>query len=120
MRAACVALASHTLHGYTLYTTAEPCWMCSYAIRETGISLVVIGAETLDVGGISTRYPLLVDATLSVWGRRRLWLVYCATSAPPCASNPLITCNSNGHKQEKGALLFLATPPIRIRPGLVS
>lgn len=67
IRGACVELATRNLHGCTLYTTAEPCWMCSYAIRDTGISTVVIGAETRDVGGISTRYPLLVDADLPVW-----------------------------------------------------
>jgi tRNA(adenine34) deaminase len=68
IRGACEALASRNLQGCTLYTTAEPCWMCSYAIRDTGISTVVIGAATTDVGGISTRYPLLVDADLPVWG----------------------------------------------------
>lgn len=68
IRDACAALATRNLQECTLYTTAEPCWMCSYVIRDTGISTVVIGAETRDVGGISTRYPLLVDATLSVWG----------------------------------------------------
>lgn len=50
-----------------LYTTAEPCWMCSYAVRETEIKLVVIGTLTPDVGGISTRYPLLSDASISGW-----------------------------------------------------
>lgn len=68
IRGACEALATRNLQGCILYTTAEPCWMCSYAIRDTGISTVVIGAETLDVGGISTRYPLLIDADLPFWG----------------------------------------------------
>lgn len=68
IREACVALATRNLQECTLYTTAEPCWMCSYVLRDTGVSTVVIGAATHDVGGISTRYLLLVDATLLVWG----------------------------------------------------
>lgn len=67
IRLACERLGTLDLHDCTLYTTAEPCWMCSYAIRESRISQVVIGAATVDVGGISTRYPLLVDSTIKVW-----------------------------------------------------
>lgn len=66
---ACDKLQTILLEACVLYTTAEPCWMCSYAIRETRISTVVIGSKTEDVGGISTQYPLLVDDTISVWGK---------------------------------------------------
>ncbi len=65
---ACNALQTMMLSGCMLYTTAEPCWMCSYAIRETHIQRVVIGTRTPDVGGVSTAYPLLTDATIAVWG----------------------------------------------------
>lgn len=65
---ACDALQTTDLQQASLYTTAEPCWMCSYAVRETRISQVVIGSKTLDVGGISTNYPLLVAADIPVWG----------------------------------------------------
>lgn len=65
---ACEALSTTDLSACTLYTTAEPCWMCAYAIRETNVQRVVIGSKTLDVGAISTRYPLLVDADIAVWG----------------------------------------------------
>ncbi|NJP05175.1 MAG: nucleoside deaminase [Chloroflexaceae bacterium] len=68
LRGACQTLGTLNLSGCTLYTTAEPCWMCSYAIRETQIRMVVIGVETTDVGGISTRYPLLVDSSIEGWG----------------------------------------------------
>lgn len=64
---ACRALQSMDLSQCTLYTTAEPCWMCAYAIRETQLSRVVIGSKTLDVGAISTKYPLLTDNTIAVW-----------------------------------------------------
>ncbi len=68
IRLACQQLQTLDLQDCTLYSTAEPCWMCSYAIRETKIHTVVIGAETKDVGGISTNYPLLVAQDIAVWG----------------------------------------------------
>ncbi|MEL7235365.1 MAG: nucleoside deaminase, partial [Chloroflexota bacterium] len=67
VRAACEILQSSDLTGCTMVTTAEPCWMCAYAIRETGISRVVIGTPTPDVGAVSTRYRLLTDE-ITVWG----------------------------------------------------
>lgn len=67
VRLACQQLQTLDLADCILYTTAEPCWMCSYAIRETKINTVVIGAETKDVGGISSNYPLLVAEDISVW-----------------------------------------------------
>lgn len=67
VRRACDTQQSSDLSSCTLYSTAEPCWMCSYAIRETGIRRVVFGARTPDVGGVSTRYPLLSDHLIAVW-----------------------------------------------------
>ena len=52
----------------TLYTTAEPCFLCSYAIRETRIGLVVIGTRTPHVGGASSQYPLLSASDIVPWG----------------------------------------------------
>ncbi len=68
VRLACQQLQTLDLGDCTLYTTAEPCWMCSYAIRETKINTVVIGAETKEVGGISSNYPLLIAPDITVWG----------------------------------------------------
>lgn len=39
----CRILGSLNLSECTLYTTTEPCWMCAFGIRETGIVRVVIG-----------------------------------------------------------------------------
>lgn len=52
----------------TLYTTAEPCLMCSFAIREAGIRRVVIGAPTPGIGGATSRYPILVADDVDRWG----------------------------------------------------
>lgn len=68
---ACQSAVHHTgsklLDGARLYTAAEPCFMCSYVIRQCGISLVVYGLDTPIVGGISSSMPILVDASLSDW-----------------------------------------------------
>src|SRR4051812_11425383 len=58
IRLACAAIGSMELSGCTLYTNIEPCWMCSYAIREARISEVVIGAAIEDIGGATSRYPI--------------------------------------------------------------
>ena len=48
----------------TLYTTVEPCPMCSFAARETRIARVVFGIYSPLMGGHS-RWDVLADASLS-------------------------------------------------------
>lgn len=50
-----------------LYTTVEPCFMCSYAIRQTGISKVVYGTPAGGTGGALSAYPLLTAADIDPW-----------------------------------------------------
>jgi len=50
-----------------LYTTHEPCIMCSYVIRHSKISVVVMGMSTGDIGGVNSAYPLLLDKTVTKW-----------------------------------------------------
>ncbi|MBS1747809.1 MAG: nucleoside deaminase [Bacteroidetes bacterium] len=50
-----------------LYTTKEPCFMCSYLIRQTGIKEVVFAMRTEDKGGISSRYPILSAVDINKW-----------------------------------------------------
>jgi tRNA(adenine34) deaminase len=69
IRNACSALQSLDLSGCTLCTTAEPCFMCSYAVRQTRISKVIIGRPTPRVGGISSLHPILTDARIPGWGQ---------------------------------------------------
>ena len=47
------ALGSKDPSGCTLYTTVEPCAMCSFPIRETRISRVVYGIGSRLMGGDS-------------------------------------------------------------------
>lgn len=69
IRNACLALQTLDLSGCVLYTTAEPCWMCSYAVRQTCVGKVVIGRATPRVGGISSNYPVLIDPKIPGWGQ---------------------------------------------------
>jgi tRNA(adenine34) deaminase len=56
------------LSGCILYTTHEPCIMCSYVIRHSKINTVVLGVKTEDTGGLSSAYPLLTDVSIKKWG----------------------------------------------------
>ena len=55
------------LAGAVLYTSAEPCFMCSYAIRQLRVALVVYGVETPWIGGITSSHPILTDPALDPW-----------------------------------------------------
>jgi tRNA(adenine34) deaminase len=60
-------LGSKQLDGAILYSTAEPCFMCSYVIRQCGISLVVFGKDTPDIGGVTSNLPILTNAQFGNW-----------------------------------------------------
>jgi tRNA(Arg) A34 adenosine deaminase TadA len=60
IRKACRARGSLDLSDCTLYTSCEPCWMCSTAIRRTGIARVVFALTSATrSGGFSSDYPIL-------------------------------------------------------------
>ena len=64
LRSACERLRTLDLSGSVLYTNVEPCWMCSYAIRQTQIARVVFGFRNEKVGGLSSKFRVLVDDAL--------------------------------------------------------
>lgn len=68
IREATQFLKSQDLSGTVLYTTHEPCIMCSYMIRHTRIEMVVAGIKVPETGGFSSAYPLLLDRTIKRWG----------------------------------------------------
>lgn len=68
LRRACERLGTTDLSGCILCTNVEPCWMCSYLIREAGIPAVVIGVPVADIGGLTSRFPLLSDDRVEGWG----------------------------------------------------
>src|SRR5262245_13404223 len=57
-------LRATSLDDCTLYSTIEPCAMCSYAIRETRIGRVVFSLRSPVMGGHS-RWKVLTDSNLS-------------------------------------------------------
>jgi tRNA(adenine34) deaminase len=67
IRAACAELKTTNLNGCILYTTAEPCFMCSYAIRQARISQVVIGRSAPGIGGVTSQHAILTDPSIENW-----------------------------------------------------
>ena len=59
-----VKKAGNDLSACTLYTTHEPCVMCSYPIRYYGVGRLVIDAPVHFFGGAGPQFPLLT--TLNV------------------------------------------------------
>ena len=68
VRQATQFLQTTDLSACTLYTTHEPCIMCSYIIRHHKINRVVFGVTTGEIGGYSSRFPVLLDKTITKWG----------------------------------------------------
>jgi len=68
LRQACRILRTLDLSGCALYTNAEPCFMCSYAIRACKIGTVIFGASVSAVGGFSSDFPVLTATAVANWG----------------------------------------------------
>ena len=66
VRAAVAHQESRDLDGATVYSTAEPCFMCSYVIRQSGVGVVIYGSPTPNIGGVTSRYPILTK-TIHAW-----------------------------------------------------
>src|SRR5262249_11764351 len=66
-REAVETLCLRNLHGAALYSTAGPCLMCSYVIRQLGIAQVIYGLETPMIGGATSSLPILTTAELNDW-----------------------------------------------------
>lgn len=75
IRQATERLQSQDLSACVMYTTHEPCIMCSYVIRHTKINTVVMAITTGDIGGSSSAYPLLSDTTIKKWGKPPVLIV---------------------------------------------
>jgi len=64
---ACRNLMTPDLEGCELYTTAEPCFMCSFVIRSAHVSRVIMGKAVPHIGGVSSKHPILIDAGIPNW-----------------------------------------------------
>jgi tRNA(adenine34) deaminase len=65
-------LDTNDLSRCTLYTTVEPCYMCSYLIRTTGIREVVFGTTAGAVGGATSNHPILNVENIGKWSAKPL------------------------------------------------
>jgi tRNA(adenine34) deaminase len=67
MRRACQHLGTLDLRGCSLYSTVEPCVLCGYAIRRTGIAYVIYGVAAGQAGACTSSYAILGDRHLEGW-----------------------------------------------------
>jgi tRNA(adenine34) deaminase len=67
IRAACQRLGTLDLRGCSLYSTVEPCVLCGYAIRRSGIARVVYGVPAGQAGACTPPYAILADPDLDGW-----------------------------------------------------
>ncbi|MBX3295801.1 MAG: nucleoside deaminase [Acidobacteria bacterium] len=67
IREAIRTLGTNDLSGFSLITTNEPCFLCSYAIRQTGISRVAFARKTPGIGGATSNYPILSATEIAAW-----------------------------------------------------
>lgn len=73
------SLGDWRLEGCTLYVTLEPCIMCSGAILQSRIPVVVYGATDPKAGAVNTLFHLLSDTRLN----HRCQIIP-GILAPPC------------------------------------
>lgn len=61
---------SDKLHLAKMYTTHEPCIMCSYMIRHHKIPEIVYGTSVPYVGGFTSKYNVLATEDVPKWGNK--------------------------------------------------
>lgn len=69
IREANIITGNTDLSDCILYTTHEPCIMCSYVIRHANIQAVVFGLSVVEIGGLHSFYPILADTKIKKWGK---------------------------------------------------
>lgn len=57
-----------TLKGCTLYTTHEPCIMCSYVLRHYKIDRLVYGLSVDHIGGVTSTFNVMGTDNVLNWG----------------------------------------------------
>lgn len=69
------AIRDAIMHGFVnelsrtqLYTTHEPCIMCSYLIRHHKIPHIIFGVAVEDVGGFTSSFGVLTTEEVPKWG----------------------------------------------------
>ena len=65
---AAVQAFGRDLSAATLYTTHEPCLLCSYVIRHHRVGRIVIEHAVPHVGGVTSSHPILTITDVPSWG----------------------------------------------------
>src|ERR1700691_5790900 len=65
LREAAAAIHNYRLEGATLYSTLEPCVMCSGALVAARVARLVFGARDLRFGGVRSKFRLADSALLN-------------------------------------------------------
>jgi tRNA(adenine34) deaminase len=58
------------LHLAHMYTTHEPCIMCSYLIRHHKIAEIIYGTSVPNVGGSTSQFNILSTEDVPKWGNK--------------------------------------------------
>jgi len=58
------------LHKAIMYTTHEPCIMCSYLIRRHKIPHIIFGTSVEFIGGYTSRFKILNTIEVPKWGNK--------------------------------------------------
>jgi tRNA(adenine34) deaminase len=56
------------LRNATLYSTAEPCILCGFAVREARIGRLVLARSAGEIGSAGSRFPVLTADWVDRWG----------------------------------------------------
>ena len=99
------ALGSTSLDDCVIYSSAEPCVFCSYAIRESRIGRIVYGLHSPHMGGLS-KWNVLGDEGIS----RNMPEVF---APPPTGENQLWTLRSiDGSRYGRAGQVFYTTAEV--------
>ncbi|MDR6762078.1 tRNA(adenine34) deaminase [Flavobacterium sp. 2755] len=61
---------SNKLQLTSMYTTHEPCIMCSYMIRHHKIAEIVYGTAVPYIGGLTSQFSILSTEDIPKWGNK--------------------------------------------------
>jgi tRNA(adenine34) deaminase len=62
----------NNLHQAKMFTTHEPCLMCSYLIRHHKLPHIIYGASVPYIGGATSQFKILTTEGVPIWGKKPL------------------------------------------------
>lgn len=82
IRDAITQTGEQKLTGCILFTTHEPCILCSYAIRHYRIGKIIFEKAVPALGGYSSPWPILTVDNVESWGHPPVVIVLNTDSNP--------------------------------------